>query len=49
MRAEPVAGEVPALMQGAWHLDVHRGPMPGLLEPSELVRASRAGVGEITP
>lgn len=26
-------------MQGAWHLDAHRGPIPRLLDPSELVAA----------
>lgn len=27
-------------MRDAWHLDAHRGPIPGLLEPAELVSAS---------
>ncbi len=39
MRAKPISDEVPELMRGAWHLDAHRGPMPGMLDPPELVSA----------
>ena len=39
MRATPVSHEVPKLMEGAWHLDAHRGSMPCMLDPSELVAA----------
>lgn len=31
--------EVPELMRDAWHIDIHRGSLPGLLEPSEMVAA----------
>ncbi len=30
---------VPELMRDAWHVDIHRGPLPGLLEASEMVAA----------
>ena len=39
MRAAPISDQVPELMQGAWHLDAHRGPMPGMLDAPELVSA----------
>lgn len=39
MRATPSSGEVPELMRDAWHLDAHRGPMPGMLDPQGLVAA----------
>jgi hypothetical protein len=39
MRATPISDEVPELMQDAWHLDAHRGEMPGMLDPAELVAA----------
>lgn len=39
MRATPKEEKVPEPMRGAWHLDVHCGPMPGLLDPPELVSA----------
>lgn len=39
MRGTAQPGEIPLLMRDAWHLDAHRGPMPALLEPPELVSA----------
>ena len=39
MRGTAQPGEIPELMRDAWHLDAHRGPMPALLEPAELVSA----------
>ena len=39
MRGTAHPDEIPELMRGAWHLDAHRGPMPALLEPPELVSA----------
>lgn len=30
---------VPKLMRGAWHVDIHRGELPALLEPNEMVAA----------
>ena len=32
--------ELPDLMRGAWHIDVHRGPVPALLDPANLVCAA---------
>lgn len=39
MRGTAQPNEIPELMRGAWHLDAHRGPVPTLLEPPELVSA----------
>lgn len=39
MRGTARADEIPDLMRDAWHLDAHRGPVPALLEPPELVSA----------
>lgn len=39
MRGTAQPDEIPELMRDAWHLDAHRGPMPALLEPTELVSA----------
>ncbi len=39
MRGTAQPGEIPELMRDAWHLDAHRGPMPALHEPAELVSA----------
>lgn len=39
MRDAPREDEAPEPMRGAWHLDVHRGPMPDLLDPPDLVAA----------
>ncbi len=39
MRGTAQPDEIPEPMRDAWHLDAHRGPMPALLEPPELVSA----------
>ncbi len=40
-RGEPLVDDtsVPEPMRDAWHIDVHRGSLPALLEPSEMVAA----------
>src|SRR5262249_35331787 len=38
-RTHAEEARVPALMAGAWHVDVHRGTMPASLTPSALVAA----------
>ena len=39
MRGTAQVDEIPELMRDAWHLDAHRGPVPALLDPAELVSA----------